>query len=746
MYISAERLPLVLVFCCLLISSLPCAAEPPVTAEDVNLLSEKTKSIAETFAQESFQLRLKYEYHNGFANDKHSQQLQELAQTSSEKLKAVMQSQRQLKIKIENYHGQDWDSLYGSTGLWRKLAADLYITIIKKNEIDFYLALTVPEPLQRKIVLNIIDQINTLSLPGLDILRAQSLAILAKSNLAYHKLAKEQFDILLNQPDIDPAEAIRASIEQIRFLGFSESSQLNKLGEKIISVNLTNDQTLILSLALLQRQYNKKAFEKTTRTFKQIEQTLGSLILEDITNRIKRQQSLEQFTVFEIALAVKAAWHDGPEKHTATLSHLAETKRFQQPLTVYVAALSLTNSVPEKAVRFFISTGQLQKLHPDSYLGIDPQTPARQGAQLAYDLFRKDPNSCLLTTEAFENYTCLAGEKIDPQLEYLYTIVLDGCGNSKKGRIILEKMTGRPFGYWRNKAKLQLITKDLQQSPTENQPLLIQLKQLIDEFHQKAIEDDTYPDVISIYCRLLLEQNDKSASGQVLDLLGTIKNKNGIRVNYLKAQAFGQLGKLEEAVMFMHKAIHPESQVSQEHLAGLLKNIIENIDSLQANSKDFSKMMYQCSNLAEFANNPQNYKIALMLAEFIIFEPNSNNLAQAEQILSNLVAELPAKNIDLLRCKARLLTAQQKFGEAAGIWSNLCNILKGQTQLQNQRSGQWWRAKYYELYCSGKSAPAQNPEISHTIEVLQNSFSDIPPFWSEKLNFLKNQTNKTDQH
>ena len=42
------------------------------------------------------------------------------------------------------------------------------------------------------------------------------------------------------------------------------------------------------------------------------------------------------------------------------------------------------------------------------------------------------------------------------------------------------------------------------------------------------------------------------------------------------------------------------------------------------------------------------------------------------------------------------------------------------------------RAKYYELACLAKAETGDNGVIAHWIEVLENSFDDIPALWVRK--------------
>jgi hypothetical protein len=67
----------------------------------------------------------------------------------------------------------------------------------------------------------------------------------------------------------------------------------------------------------------------------------------------------------------------------------------------------------------------------------------------------------------------------------------------------------------------------------------------------------------------------------------------------------------------------------------------------------------------------------------------------------------------------------------------ICEMLKTQPAEPPQHSRQWWQAKYFELEYSAKMPGVLRRDTAHAIEVLENSFNEIPQFWDEKLKKLK---------
>jgi hypothetical protein len=129
----------------------------------------------------------------------------------------------------------------------------------------------------------------------------------------------------------------------------------------------------------------------------------------------------------------------------------------------------------------------------------------------------------------------------------------------------------------------------------------------------------------------------------------------------------------------------------------------------------------------------------LYLAEISVFAANKDQqrLSESGKLLDVLASQGLADNVDLLRCRARLLTQQNNFAEAAELWAKIAEIRKDEPAPPHQRSWKWWRAKYYELYCLSKQPQTNKQSLLHTIEVLENSFAGAPPLWAEKLKSLK---------
>jgi tetratricopeptide (TPR) repeat protein len=233
-----------------------------------------------------------------------------------------------------------------------------------------------------------------------------------------------------------------------------------------------------------------------------------------------------------------------------------------------------------------------------------------------------------------------------------------------------------------------------------------------------------------------------------MDILTDVEIAIDPNLNIFKANALRQLGKLDESAESLCEVVNSNSYKYTAAME-LLSEIIEKIDYYQAKLDGFPKMIKDSYKLAiycrDYSNAGDSRHAALMLAEISTFvtEKEQRKLFLASELVNSLAKQDDASDISLLRCRARLLTAQGKFAEAARLWAQIAKIQQNNTNGAYQRTWKWWRAKFYELDCFAKIPQTEKQDILYTIEVLENSFTDIPPLWAEKLDLLKQKCRYT---
>jgi len=740
------------VFSFLLLIYIPVYADTVVTSEDINNLADMVYQATDTFMQASFGFRLKLEYDNNLPDQSEKQTFQKLAQRAVSQLLQLAEEQKNLKSKIENYTGDDWDQRYGSTGLWRKLSEQLCKTNLIKCEIEYRLAISLDQPRKNEILDQILGQIDLLQQRCgsvyLQFLKARVLAAAGQTKPQCQRSAIELLNSLMIRSDIPQSMAFRITFEQIKLAG-PEKGQLEKLTKELTQSNCRDDVELVLSLAFLQLRYARQNIEKTLECQPQAEDILSELVLANLNKKLAEQKDLSQISIIEAELAALAVWKNNTGKYKCLLDYFLSKENLQTPLIFYVAAVKSASSESAGAVKLLIRAGKAQKKQKSSKLDITAEEISGQATRLAYSLFSEDSSHCGLAIEAFENYGAIAGEKIDPELEYLHSTVLYDCGRAEDSQVLLEKIAGRSIGKWPSRAKLDLITRAINQSklqgPANEEQILEQLRQLIAEAEiQNQLQIKT--EALKTYSQLRLEGQSNVGAEEIAALLGEDEIAQDANLAFFKSKALRQLGKKEQAVEYILSAAGSDRCRYTAEATELLAEIIDKIEILQTANKNWVEALQKCKKLAEVCYGCIGNRISgLILAEISILTADKNTAGPAEikNLLNGLQDKSISEDVDFIRCRARLLGSEDKFNQAAVLWAKICRMRKTDLPQPNKRSWKWWRAKFYELNCASKIQGAKKTDIIHTIDVLESSYPDIPSLWAEKLELLKNNMETT---
>lgn len=715
-------------------------------AEDVNNLAETAKSTTDAFLQESFSLRLKYQYNGCSLDISDRQNLYNLAAKASEQLRAISKVQQSLKTKIENYQATDWDDKYGKTGLWRKLTSDLYVTTLFGCDADYYLAITAEPDEKNKILLDILTRIDSIDKsirsPDAMLIKTKTTAQLARTELAYKPSAIHLLNSLAADQDVPEATRFRAAIEQISFFGNSDDDKVDELLKKLDRSSCRDDLELVLALAFFKQQKDTTTFEKTIAKWPQTKDYLAFLVLNNVLGKIANKQDITQISIFDTELAVLAVWKNNVQNHIQLLDKFASIEKFQTSLILYVTGLAFAESAPTKAIDLLIRASKLQQLHRNSYLDIEPEKIAEQAAKLAYNLFLSDSSTCPLAVETFQNYLTIAAGKTDMQLEYLYTVILNQCGRQPQATDLLKKIaTGPDDGLaelWHKRASFDLILQTMSQTTTEDaarNSIIEQLASLIDDCPNDNIElAQLRTEAVTIYCQLLLENNNTVSARKALDIL-SYSQTHQPTLTLLKSKALFQLDRLAESARMLLDLNDPNYTGFYNHAMVLLEQTTEKIDLLQSQEQNFQQTIQTCEKISHICyahlKDTQKYQAGIYFAEITLFSDENHpaKILQAAKLLSDLEKNSP-QDPNLVRCRARLLTEQGKFEQAANIWAKIAKKLE-------PNCDRWWRAKFFELNCASQVKNVSKNNIAHSIEVLEASWPDVPPFWDKKLKLLK---------
>jgi tetratricopeptide (TPR) repeat protein len=261
--------------------------------------------------------------------------------------------------------------------------------------------------------------------------------------------------------------------------------------------------------------------------------------------------------------------------------------------------------------------------------------------------------------------------------------------------------------------------------------------------------DSVRSEALRLYCQLLLDSQDPNEAQEVLNILTEAEVTNDPNLNVFKSNALRYAGKLDEAAECLARICSTDNREHAIEAEKLLSHIIDQIEQLEHDCADFQKLLNSSLAIARYCERislsadgviPVE-RACLYLAEILLLSApgDPQKVSQVERMVAGLPDDGKGENVDFLRCRARLLAAQGKFKEAGALWVSIAKIYRGRSFSPGPRSYQWWRAKFYELYCFSKTPQAKTKDVLHAIEVLENSFAEVPPLWAEKLSLLKEQ-------
>ncbi len=667
MNVIARHLKLKTLILIFIVCTCVSAVELP-TAERINRLSELAKLSTEIFFQRSFELRMGYEFSGAFLTETDKNSLLEICQRAAKDLKNIAQQQQQLKTQIEDYEGPDWEHRYGQTGLWRKLAADLYKTQLALYEIDYYLALAVNADEQKQIAATTLSNLKQLEQQfggdDLEFLKAKFI-VLEKATPDSKGNAETILNRITNTALSENTKPVQlwAMLEQVKL------QKDNPALDQAVALAETQDfegknQWLMTAAFLYHRFGDCQRFEQLLKKHQELIASASTIILSQL------KAGKKPACRFEAELAAMAALQKEPiEEHADILTSLAETESFESPLLFYAAGLSLAQTSPKKACEFLSCASQLQQDQRSDYLDIDASAIAEQAGRLAYNLYVADSNQCEFAVRIFRNYRQISSEKMAEDLEYLYTQLLFECYDALEGQDILKRIA-QAGGKYSKKAVVQLAAQQVRIEAYEdpNQRLLL-LQQFADSLEDA---DD---------CRYL------------------------------------------------------------DEVLGLVKDTLAKIETFEDNPQTYAVMLRNSYKIANFFQDCSLGPVDdLMWAELNILTADANkpDLNHTEEIIEQSISRRDPNEPDSLRCRARLLQKKGQFCEAAKLWQKLAQFTKNPTPTDRQ-NWQWWRAKYYELFCWLNCENAGTEDALHAIDVLQVSFDDIPAPWAGKLDALKQQ-------
>lgn len=725
-------------------------------ATDVTSLTTRAEAVFNKFLENSLTPRMYYEYTSNSDCGELKEKLFSLASDTSIELQEVYELQKKTKEAIEAHEGMDWDSRYGVTGLWRKISSDIKRTLWHKCRANYYLATASDkdsrEWLLRGIILMCTPAETAFAPAEAELLKIRADALSTKDADLSKSRTRDSVRQLLEQKNLSNNVYFDASILLLQNEDGFMPARLTYLAEKLTKSAYANDFEKNLKLSFLGlRGQRSDLLEKVCARWPGAETLVGRIVLSELScekSEEKLKAAILTKTPFEIDLAVMATRKKdansaetvgaGAENYKTLLKTICRIEKFQSPVALYITAQGHVDSEPANAIGYYMRAATKQKEKKDKRLNLTPNRIAAQAAEFAYGLYYRDPAYKQAAMEAMVFYNRMAKKGPDQQLQYMYACLLGDCDQKRAAAELLETIA-KDGGKFASQARLDLIGQRAAEAKDAGSraKLLAELKDLIAAIGKNK-QEHLAIEAMKLYCGLLLENGDKGSAQQVLAMLEGAKGVTDADIEIVRAEAMRQQGDLFGAAKVLFRISEADTPNWSPTATGILTELM-NKALLRSNLAEFillAERNAKCAG-ADFKDQAEliRVEIDLLAWERNEWEHSYRPHTQAEKILNELPVEFH-EDIGYMRCRARLLIEMEQFDEAGRLWAQIAEA-NSSIGSAKTRSVRWWRAKYYQIKCFAKMPRTKKQDVEHAIEVLENSYKQIPPFWAERLSGLK---------
>lgn len=712
------------------------------TSEDIEAKDDSVQRIADEFMRQSAELRLGWEYAEKFFSEEDRLKMLELARVASVRIGNIYAEQVGDLRAIENYQGDDWDEIYGSTGLWRKGYSNVQQNEWFKCQMDRYAGQALAGKEREKVLGYIASKCEKgegfFGGDKAKILHAEALALMGEKLKAGRIV-----NSVLGKRGLKDDVYLEGTMLRLKLEGEISAKDLKSLAFGLSRGKLKDDLEMNLRVAFMGLRGGFSWYlEEVIERWPGSGGFVGKLILSRLAGA--GEDELDALSVAEVELAAQAALLEKGGTYRKLFSRVCTRQKFQKAIMFYAAAEAHVKSSREQAVGYYLLAAMAQKQEQSEILEVPALAIAQQGAWLGYELFLEDKKYCRIADRAIGYYCDIAGREIDEKMEYLYTGVLSDCGKEQEAQKKLAKIW-RDGGKFANRGRLDMIIARVNQESGDRRKRnesAKELRELIDSAGwERGYDRGSKSEAVELYCMLLLENDDRGSAETVLEMLaneGTMAKEVHGR---LQGQGLKQLGRFDDAAEVLAETVNRENCDAANECVEVLAALVKRIEKYEGRAGHYGVFLLNCEELAEYcvrcAGASWKAEAELIRCEIGAMSEGGTqkSRAEVEAILERLGKEGYQDNVDWVRCRARSYRSQGKFGEAARMWGMVRHARK--PLKSGEKPGwEWWRGKYYELECWSRMGSTKEADVRHAIEVLQSSMSDIPAFWGEKLRGL----------
>lgn len=709
-----------------------------VRSADVLEQGRAVERVFGEFLVASLPLRVKYEFGGKAAGPDEGGRLVGLCEKAGAKLEVIYSVQAGFKRRIEEYEGRDWDVLYGESRLWQRIYGDLQRNAVLQQRLEIYKAMGLGGKQRKDVLAGVIGRCDSkeagFGRASGQILKARAVAVLGGK--AAKRKALELLGSLGKRSEIGDRVYFEASLIKI-YLG-ADLNAIDGFGKAIVGSSIKDDFELNLGVTVFELMYGGAGrgawVKRMMGKWPGVKWAIGEVILEQLSELDKMGQLnvglLENRSDVEISLVLGAAQRAGAREYRSVIEKICAVERFRTPLALYVYAEANVEVEPATAIRYYLKAAMEKNKGEGGDLGVGTVEIAEFAARLAYKLYYEDSNYLDTARLAMGFYCAAAGVDANKEIVYLYAGLLGESGRRSESHKLLEKISAGG-GRFAKEARLDSIAEMIEESSGDalkNADALKELEGMMADEESARIRREA----LKLYCRILLEGEDVAAV-RVLELLEGVSDQEDGDISLLRGVGLYKLGRFVEAVEVMAGGVEVLSCQAAGQVYVLLAKVLEQMDVYESQMSGFGGFVKKCERLGEFcvgcAEDEWKGQVELLWAEIAIFAGDDSG---ASEVLGGLEKVL-GDNIDLVRCWARLHMERGQWREAFEDW---VGVRRGQER-KAYRDDNWWRAKYYELYCFMKLSADNKSKVAHAIEILEASSGGMGEFWSKRLSDLR---------
>ncbi len=693
-------------------------------------LSRELEGTFTNFLYDTIKYRLSYYYAGDFVSQEYQNQINKITDQAADDLQKLIDKYSNLLQEIEQYEGDDWDTKFEKTGVWKKIKSDIEKANVAQIEAKYWKILSdqkkdIPD------VGNLLEQWKPLEL----------------GNVAFKRFLLGK---IVSLQDSQKALQVYNSIDpgtmddNLKAQLFLEISNINLKQQspvpvkKLVEVLNSNagSEYKVSAAFILNRYGIDGILEKTLKSIEQSRALASGICFDFLAANFKKAN--QTFSPFEVELTAQEMFNRGcMELDPNLLDQLLNSQKFSLPDFSYIAAVCKQDSQPAEAVKYYIDAADANR-QSQFY---DRKQSASQAAANAYQLFQADNSFAPLAIKAFECVKRVDPAAFDQRMHYIYGKVLKFTGDDQKFYDQMEKIFKGDDQY-SIYARYEIALAKLEDiNVVDNnlpQKFESELVNLIAESTRQGLHEVADSTAV-LWGQFAVRKNDKDSAQKFANV--TQKYQTQPKSLYLRARALMALDEIESAVELCAKAVQKDNDLKENfyNIYLVITSAARVIDNPQLqNSKNYKSFIDNIDTIGKACSRDKSDLVANVIIaswlETMAFSGRWDD--QKEKLWQETSSGDQKETLSFMRCSARVAFAKNNFLEAADKWTDISKYHK--KQADHSGSLNRWKAKYYQLL-SLSNLPGEKESLKHHIEVLLKSNKDQQNYWITKINELFSQ-------